>query len=382
MSGIWRTTQLTKDVLLGAVSGQTVTFTYDVPRNNFIHKLLVNVKNTNGSTSNTATDIEDTVTKIELIGNGNTTIKSYRGIECRRLAQERDGDLPPEVVTQAGSAVQNACFPINFGRFVHDTTYILPAKIYSTLQLKISVLFTDSTTVGWTSSATNAKVDILMEEYISADSPSSKLILKETEQRTFTTAASGEEDVKLALGNRYRKILVRAYEAAVEDGTNITDVEVRLNGGNVVPIKASWDMLQQELEVEHDARTRRKLQLYAKNNDTFDTKVSRMGLRGALARTSADGGRTAAFDAVSGDRATLSLFDSATPTAISSEEAVSANLEGDGISHCVILDFDKDNMGMDLLPTAGLSEFVVRLTQANAGANVRVVTQEVVAPAV
>lgn len=371
MAGRWLKTVVAKQVVFGADSG---TVSINLPKSNFIGSLMLRIENVNGSTSNRSETIESGITKIEVIGNGSKVLKSYSGLECRKLAQYLYSDLPPAEETQAGSATQWSLFPIMFGRFFGDEDYILPAKLFSTLQLKITWSFTDSTTVGWTTSESNAKYDITINEYVSADNAKSKKLLVETEINSFTSAASGNKDVELPLGNRYRRIMVRAYEAAIEDGTDITDYELRINNGAQVPMSNTWNQQQLEDALLYKARTTKKVQVDLKDNSTFATQVSRIKKWGAASVVDA---HTGGIDAVSGDTVTLFLYDLATPTAISTEEGVLVDVESDIVAHCIMLDFDKRNDGQQLLSTLGLQDLKLRLTQGGAGAAVAVVAQEV-----
>jgi len=375
MAGVWQKTIVAEDVQFGADSGNV---TVDIPRSNFIGSIMLRVENTNGSTSNidVAQTIEKGITKIEVLasGYGPKTLKSYRGTECRRRAQYEFGDLPPANETQAASGVQFAVFPIMFGRHLHDTRNIYPAFKPSTLQMKITWAFTDSTTAGFTTSETNAKYTIVVNEYVSGDSSMGKNYFVDTEVETFTSLASGNRDVKLPLGQKIRSILVRAYEAAVEDGTDITEYELRLNNA-VTGYKNIWDEQQFEEALRYKLKTSKKFVAFMQNNDTIDTEVSRIqGRGGQVALVDQHSGL---FDVVAGDRLTLSLFDLATPSAISSDENVQVAVEGIGASFCINVDFDYSGDGNEYFSTSGAKELTLRLKQSAAGADVRVVVQEV-----
>ena len=372
-SGRWQRTVVAKDVLLGNTSG---TLTKNISRSHFIGAMYLLVKNTNGSTANRATSqtIEQTITNITVTGNGNKKFKSYDGEDCRKLAQYRYGDLPPMDETQGGSDVQFALFPIHFGRFDGDTEYLLPAKLLSSLQLQFDFAFTDSTTVGFTTSSTNAKYDLILDEWISADNPRFKKILVDTEVSNFTSDASGDKDVDLPLGLKYRRLMVHAYETNVEDGTDITDVELRINGGSQTPFIDTWDMLQMSNALEYRAKTTKAVIVDLKDNSTYDSRVTK--LKTALATSFVDK-NAARIDAISGDRVTISLFDKATPSAITTEEGIFINVESPAVSSAILLDFDKLNNGKQLLSTLGLQDLTLRLKQGGAGAVVKTIAQQV-----
>lgn len=383
-SGRWLRTVKAKGVVLGATSG---TESLNLSTAHFISAIYLRVFNTNGSTSNTATSqtIEQVITNITVKGNGNKTLKSYDGEDCRKLAQYRYGDLPPMDETQGGSDVQFALFPILFNRFDGDTEYILPAKLFSTLQLEFDYAFVDSSTVGYTTSATNAKYDLIVEEYVSADNPRFKKILVETEVSNFTSVASGNKDVILPRGNKYRRIMVHAYEAAIEDGVDITDVELRINNGASTPFTDTWDMLQLANAMTYRAKTTKKLIADMKDNSTYDSRVTKqiIAMAGSAVTPAgaATGNNMAVIDVIAGDRDTIALFTGgdadADGAAITSEEAIYISVESPVVSSCILLDFDPLNDGKQLLSTLGLDSLVLRLTQAGAGATVKTITQEV-----
>lgn len=373
MAGRWIQTVLSQDVAVGADSG---TITVDnISRSNFIGSMWLSFVDTNGATSNLTECIEETTTKIEVIGNGSVVIKSYDGTMCRKLAQMHSKKIPFRDRTSHTSLVQEALFPIEFGRFPDDEMCLLPAKLFSTLQLKFTWAGTDAATE-WDDPAANRKYTIMMREYVSNDDPYSKLILKDSEIESFTTVASGNKDIKIPLGNRIRKFLIYCYEAAVADGTDITNFELRLNGGASVPISGRWKEQQYINAYQYGGLDSSEgFETYVGAAAATDIATRNSKLRAVLVNSGAETDDVVGIDATTRTTDTVS-FDSEGAAAGFS----SMYIDSPVLANCIILDFDLKGDLVGCLPTAGLQDLTLRLTNAAAGGTCKILAQEVLNP--
>lgn len=225
-----------------AIADAATSKTIDLPTSNMIGKVDVRLSGTGGSGT---PDVEPLITKVEVIANGSAVIKSLSNADLRRIATFDTGVVPE--VTNATGAATGVTVPVNFGRYVHDLLCMLPAKIFKTLQLKLSF----GTLIAATGFVTGTvKLDVVCEEYVSNDDPLSKLILKDTEIESHTSAAA-VKDVTLPLGNRYRRVMVFCTNGQ----DDLTMIQVRINNGAVIPLATRFDNSTYEDSLEYLLQT-------------------------------------------------------------------------------------------------------------------------------
>lgn len=369
MAGRWQISTNTDQEVL---DDGAQTKTYNLSKANFLSDISMRIHATNGATSNLTLTIDGQVSKIEIGGNS-STLKSYTGIECLRLAKFALGIWPSGDETQQNGGVQHQEFPILFGRGVGDQVAMLPACLFKTLQLKVTVGITISATDGYATGT--PRITIVEREWISDDAPLSKPFLKETEVETYTTIAAGNKDFDIPLGQVVRRIMVQAYVTAVEDGTDVTNIKVGFNNFSEIPIDARWDMLQ--AINKRDFRLPdflKAVTLMGANTDTYASRVSRIK---AAVGTSGVALDLETCTAITGDRITIGLSDVATPTAITTDQVSKWLIVGAvGNPFCVMLDFDPGGTFSQGVPTAQLDSMKVRITNGGAGAAVALVMQE------
>lgn len=235
MVGEWLRTILEDHVAVGdAVTSKSV----NLPTSNFIGSLDIRLSGTGGSGT---VALDDIITKVEVIANGSAVIKSLSGGDLRRIATFDTG-VVPEIV-EGTSAAAGITVPVSFGRYVRDLLCMLPAKIFKTLQLKITTGALIAETVF---AAGTVKLDVVCEEYVSNDDPLSKLILKDTEVESHSSAAQ-TKDIELPLGNRYRRAMVFCTNGQ----DDLTQIQVRINNGAVIPLTTRYDISLNEDTLEY-----------------------------------------------------------------------------------------------------------------------------------
>lgn len=226
MSGQWMKTivENQKATYSGSAATGSGTITVDLPKANFIGHLHVRLATTGTGT------VAQTVSKIEVVGNGSHVIKSYSGAQLRALSKFDLANLP---ASTAGGTTDSDDFLIMFGRFIGDELCMLPAKIFKTLQLKITWSATGTTVV-------SQLLDVICDEYVSDDDPLEKLILKDTEIEAKATG-TGVTNFDLPLGNLYRRLML-----IVGDATSLADLTLKVNNGASRPYAALFSNLLSE----------------------------------------------------------------------------------------------------------------------------------------
>ncbi|MFH1972955.1 MAG: hypothetical protein ABIJ18_05780 [archaeon] len=297
----------------------------------------------------------------------------------RTIEQFDAGKLLPYNEKQTASGVQFAVFPIMFGRDDNDKEYVLPAHKFASLQLVIEYAFTDSGTVGFTTSETNAKYDLLSKILVppAGDELIDTPFLRKKEVFSKTLNTVQEETVDFGVGAGHgamRRIFVKAYEAGVEDGVDIDKFELVANDSQRI-VNQRWltsqaeDMMRYGVVGDKTAL----LSIAAASSGTWNSKVS--NIRG-VHLTGADANfanLVLGTDAIAGD---LVSFDSEdTAASFASVTALS-----DGVPFATVIDIGTDDIvdSLDISDDSGISSLKLNLNVAAAGAAVKVVAEEVV----
>lgn len=358
---------------LGADSG---TYTVDLPTANYLQGLMVRVQNTNGTTSNTGETIQGSLTKIEIVADG-VVIYTMSGRLARKFEHFDIGDEPSANETQKASAVQWAVFPVKFGRDDFDKDVILPAHRFNTLQAKITWAFTDSTTAGWTTSETNAKLDVI-GRYLVSGTLENTPFLKKIDVWNKTTSATGTEEANLPVGSAngaYRRLMLYAYEASIEDGTDVDKYEIIVNDSQRI-VDERWDTSQAEDRTRYRARHSKKVQIFGSDTDTYASYVSRIT---SAIPNSVSCGTIPFVESVAGDTLTLSCQDFAGANSAVDVD-IWTDIQGTGVSHATMVDIGTDNLAdsLDVTQGSGVSSLKVKLNVAASGSDTRVITEQLV----
>jgi hypothetical protein len=342
-------------------SSDAATKTLKLPLSNFIHTLYVKFAVTNGATDAENQSAYDALDKIEVIANGSDVLYSMTPREAKAWYLWERGMNIPQVRNESASAVQSVTIPIFFGRADFDPNYYLPCARLSDLELKV----TYSPTIAATSFATGTctiAVHALMTMGTPPDQYGGTLVHKTV--KAFTSAASGDDQTLLPRGNMLRSLLVYAYEAAIEDGTDITRVKFDLNNQERVLVDAKFVDLQHVNRVERWIHHVEEILCARDTTEVENTLVSRISCVQLQTTTAAD---IIQATVVAGDAVTVTGTIT-TPFWM--------HVDGYGLSHACVVNFAEQGEA-NLLNTSEYDQLQLTLTQGGAGADVRVSTQEV-----
>lgn len=364
-------------------SSDAATKIVKLPLSNYIHTLYVKVKCTNGATSCKNKSINDVVSKIEVVANGSDVLVSLTPREIKRWALWQTGEVFPQVKNERGGAVQEMTFPLLFGRVPYDPNYYLPCARLSDLEVRI----TYAPTIAATSFATGTVTIGVFALMTMGQQPGDyRGTLSHKTLSAFTSAASGDNQTLIPRGNLLRQLLVYAYEAATEDGVNITRVKFDLNNNERQMYDIAWKDLQDINRFDGWVEHEESILAFTVDGDTIDTEVARIKSAFAVGQATFDDANDEVYlryvKTIAGDRITMEGVkeDTTAGAESASADATGRNTQvftrGSGVSHAVVLDFAK--AGDDqLLNTSQYDQVRVTLTQGDAGADVRISSEEV-----
>lgn len=354
-----------------------------LPLSNYLHTLYVKVKATNGATSAKNQSIEDVVDRIEVVANGSDVLFSLTPAEIKRWALWFTGLNIPQVRSEIGGAVQEAVYPIHFGRMPYDPDYFLPAARLSDLEVRIKY----SPTIAATSFATGTVTIGVFADMTMGGTPGEyRGTLSHKTVRAFTSVASGDDQTLVPRGNLLRQLMVYAYESGVDDGNNISRVKFDLNNEERVPFNIAWKDLQDLNVYGNWINHVENIRAFIANTDTLNTKVARI-VNVSVSENFASVLATDKFylrrcTTIAGDLLTFEGVEGGITAgaedliADATGRNVLLSVTGEGLSHAVVLDFS--SLGeASVLNTNEYDQVRLTLTNANAGGDVRISTQEV-----
>jgi hypothetical protein len=117
------------------------TFTLLLPEHGLLSSLLLHITGTPVTDSMNAIEkwrMLDWISKIEVIGNGSTIIKSFTGRVAQYLNFKDGGLASPDKHFNYGSSTKRFHVPINFGRYLGDLLYGLDLTPWKSVELKLT----------------------------------------------------------------------------------------------------------------------------------------------------------------------------------------------------------------------------------------------------
>jgi len=364
-------------------SSDDATKIVKLPLSNVLHTLYVKVKITNGATSTKNQSLEDVIDKIEVVANGSDVLVSLTPQEIKRWCLWVTGLNIQQARNENPGAVQEAVYPIHFGRMPFDFDYFLPCARLADLEVRVKYSPTIAATAFVTGTTT---ISVFADMTMGGEPGTYRGTLSHKTVRSFTSAASGDDQTLIPRGNLLRSVLIYAYEAATEDGLNISRVKFDLNNEERVPFNIAWKDLQDLNSYENWITHIENIKAYCADTDTIDSKVAKIQsvsvAENFVYTIATDLLQFRRVTVLAGDRLTIEgsqgKWTAGTEDLTADVTARSTLLRvvGEGLSHAVILPF-ADLGEENVLNTSEFDQVRVTLTNANAGGDVRISTQEI-----
>jgi hypothetical protein len=183
------------------------TYELDLPKTGQLESLVLYIRSSqNGYPCLGAVPkwrLIDYISKIEVIADGSTVIKSYDGLEALAAAFYDDFREPMSMWRQYSSTPQRQCIPIHFGRGFLDELYGLDLSKYNQVTLKIT---NDASSAYWTTDITLTVIAYWLRE---AGGPFAGYFREELWKQWAPVAAAIEYN-ELPIALPIRRILLEA----------------------------------------------------------------------------------------------------------------------------------------------------------------------------
>ena len=361
------------------------TYRKRLPAVGSLHALLVTMTMTNGSTGGHTVDMLDVIDEIRVTSARQNPIFSLSSEELVKWWETENGEAVIHDADESADAVQTIMLPILFGRTFIDKEVYLPLGRFGSVDLEIDFSPTIAADLGFATGTFTVDIIAIMTPQEVSLPYQHTFITRRLE--AFTTVASGEHRVPLPEDALIRKIGVYCYENAVEDGVNVSRLQLVMQDGSTTLYDADWLEFMWAQSMYGAKPIVHKAKLLAQDNDVWNcglANVKGYSLEQLVAiEVGTDTLVMTAVDAIAGDRLTLdmALTNTATTTTPVSQHTtdialfIQAWADVPGFFGFIPFFFPDDLSGYLDLRGSGGAEVIY--TQGGAGGSLQTSIQEI-----
>jgi hypothetical protein len=348
----------TRDVYL--VKGQTLndadTVTIDITKGLKILYLILKYSATNGATSNTVGRISHMVSKLSVIDGSNVLHSLSMDEEQAKNFYDYKA-LPYQFLTQTGGATVIEEAIIDFRRFPGDTAFWLDTSAYANPQLQLTHSLTISATLGF---ATGTGKLTVIARVIDAGAPARQGFVMAKEIDSFASTAAGDHNTDLPLDFPIASVMVLNPQDGQSPDYSLSNFKLTADTDSFIPIDMTYlDLLARNYDEFGEAQQDVKLVAAAAPVDHSDLYAS---VWAWITQQAVTGGLVVT---VAGNTITVTNTGTTVATIRSSGIAPKSSALyrfGDGIDPASVFS------------PQGVGKLQLKLTNANTGSTVKVVT--------
>jgi hypothetical protein len=246
--------------------------------------------------------IIDDISKISILGDGATVIKSLTGYQVQGLSYFDQGKFPKGRWSNYAAASVNEHMLINFGRFLYDPEFGLNLERFNNVELQIENTATAGALTDW-ADLTVSVLAVYKEE--GGVYPG---YFRTEEWRAWTTVVDETRYNDLPLEGRLRRVLLQAIpgiDSAEVEETNMSnlmdDIEFMLDTGRTRVYKGGIDDIMRLNDVEMGIPQIVGASIYHTADQGVDVSLGYVHGR-AFGSGSQDGAGSATIPTLEGDR--------------------------------------------------------------------------------
>lgn len=199
-----------------------------------ITSISIELRATNGASSNKDVTMADCLTSIDLL-DGSEVLWSLSGHQLFALTAYNLGRIPYQLITEMPGLTQNLYGVLQFGRWPGDPSYGFDPSKFNNPQLRLKWNLAAVNAVGATGFVSGTgRISYVAEVMEGAPLPVAMLCAKQ--EYSFTTAASGDETIDLPTDRRIKRVLLRSYEAGVGILSDISRVKLSVDQDKFIPL--------------------------------------------------------------------------------------------------------------------------------------------------
>ena len=342
------------------VQADTATEILDIDLADPISAFYIEVRSTNGATSNKGNFISDIVTKIEVV-DGSEVLASINFMHLEVLHFLKTGKMPVMFPSEWASGIQRHGAMLLFGHYLWDPTLCLVPTSYKNPQLKVTFNKAAIRAAGATGFAAGDNILLTVVAKVIEEGASPLGFLMQKQIESFTSATSGDKRIELPTDYPYSMLLCRFYVSGSDIDAVITDLKLTCDTDKFIPFNRKVKQLDAEAlaafgwgEAYHN--------IFSSNGLTSRLLWNKEPRCALVTATTLP--RAISISAQTAGQATIGYYDLATPTAIAVDENIAGRVAGHALHATLPVIFGIYGKPGDYFPAPNYGKIELVLTQA------------------
>lgn len=264
----------------------TEVYEIALPTRGILNAALLQLRATNGATSNLANALAQCVSAIQVV-DGGRVLCDMTGDQAQIVSLLGARCEPRSVVSEYLSEVQTYQAVVPFGLKLFDNDIGLDLSKLVAPKLRVDVDLTAVRATGATGFvAGTGRLSCVLLINDGAEMPSPASYLKTSEIYRWTTAASGDEVIAAPMDGPWARVIVRAFKAGSNPDDILTNIKVAFDQGLFVPVDELTKWAADSTGSFLGRVPRFQHAIFAKDTDTYTTRHG--GIEECLAQALVD----------------------------------------------------------------------------------------------
>lgn len=254
------------------------TITVDLPENGILSELTLQARALGAYSNDLCTPMYAILTKLEVLVDGSTVVKSLTGSEARALCWYNEGpfSLTNDYWGEDNNNVRYRSFPLYFGKKAGDTTCGLDLGKYSNPQMKITW---DTSQTSYDGNTFDAHTDptftysVIAKMFDGAPAGFTNRYVQSREIDTWTTTASTQHNTEIPRGYDLKGIMWRGGYNAINPEYTLENLLLDFDNGKWKPIDMDYAQLWEVFKSWYPQPCAVHQWIRGASGDDFDTQM-------------------------------------------------------------------------------------------------------------
>lgn len=214
----------------------TQVWEYSLPTSGILGAVFLQLRATNGGTSNLDNTVEQSINSIQLVDGGRVML-DLSGAQAQMVSMLSSKASVRSVVSEGAGDGQTFQVLVPFGLKLYDNDVGLDLGTLRNPKLRVDFDLTNVRAVGGTGfvgGTGRISAFILIND--GSDAPVPGQFVKSHELKQWTTAVSGDETTQAPVDAPWMRIIVRAHLAGNNPDDVLTDIKVSFDSGQFVAV--------------------------------------------------------------------------------------------------------------------------------------------------
>lgn len=350
----------------------TETWEYDLPRAGVLNGFFMQLRATNGATSNLDNSLAQCVTAVQ-VRDGGKCLMDVTGDQLQMLSLINSKQPPRSVISEGADDVQTYQALALFGRHLFDNEVGLDLAQLVNPKLRVDFDLTAvraAGATGFVSGTGRISCVLLLNDGEGAPTPAT--YVKSAEIKRWTTAASGDEVTQGPLDGPWMRLIARAHLANNNPDAILTDLKVSFDSGRFVALDELTKWAADGLGQFLGALPWLAYTLFRADTDTRDLRSAGIESFSCKTLLDTDDAHLEGFEA---GRPTLNVVIAASGLTEGTDGDIYVGVQSHHPYMCMLWDF----MGQGMLDVTPYTRGDIVFTQGVASAAASIVLQQMMA---